>query len=159
MQRTHRLALATLLVVTLVGCSSGGSADKTEAPAPTTATTDAETNGGGGAGTPPATGQVDEGLPKKGTGIADTTEMTSCDTEPGDVEASGTVELPEGMKPSTVVISVSWVNAANANVIARSRAEVEGVTAGEKSDWKVSNDLPDNDVQIRCVMGAKALDD
>lgn len=161
MNRTTKLLLAVATVALLVGCSSSGSDDKDADAQATTTVSDAAASGADKGDdeptAPPSTGAVDREPAPEGTGIIETTEMDSCDTDPGKVEASGTVKLPEGMEPTTAVISVSWVNASTATVFARSRVDVE-VTADESVPWEVENLLPDNDVQVRCVLGAVAVD-
>ncbi|MEO6987495.1 MAG: hypothetical protein ABI239_02500 [Aquihabitans sp.] len=148
-----KTALAGVLLFSLVGCSS----DKSDDAGSTAATTTVVSDGGDASDTPvspPSTGLIDRDPVPEGTAIIETTEMNSCDTKPGDVKASGTVRLPEGMEPGTVMVSVTWRNATTATVLARSRVEVENVTADATTDWEATNVLPDNDVPVDCVLAA-----
>lgn len=163
MKPASRILAAALVAVVLTGCSSGGSKADKKDDSSSTSTIAAGKNGSKtGATNPPAsvpvTGEIDRGEPPSGTGIIKTTKMASCDTKPGAVTAKGTVELPAGMDPATVVISVSWVNSATATVFTRKRLSVENVEAGKSTDWEISSLLPDNKVPVRCVLGAVALD-
>lgn len=164
MNRIGEIALATVLVLGAVGCSSGAPVDGAKKDDRVTSTTiPAEPPSSSGTDdsapvSPPDTGQIDRS-PVGGVGVIKTTDMTSCDTEPGEVEASGTVSLPDGMEPGTVSISVSWVNAETGTVFARSRVDVGDVDSSAPKDWKVENTLPDNGVTVRCVVGASVIDE
>lgn len=156
-KRPIGILCAAIALLVVVGCTDGGSTAKK--PVATT-TTSAAAHGGGKNSAPvgpPSTGGIDREPMPRGTGIIKTTSMDSCDVDPGGVTASGTVELPAGMEPTTAVISVSWVNAETATVFARSRVEVDA-RAGEKTPWQVANLLPDNGVPVRCVVGAVVPD-
>lgn len=162
MHALPKFLLVGSLIGGLVGCSSSGSgAQKNPDSSKATTTTVAGKTGGDKAAAPLKTGQIDrDGASlKAGKGISKTTHMTHCDTQPGPVKASGTVQLPKGMDPSKVLISVAWVNAANANAIGIRKITVDNVTADAPTDWSTENVLPDNKgVTIRCSVGAVALD-
>lgn len=160
MKRLTKLGLVAALMIGAVGCSSGSSGssdDKPKKDGDGPATTVADQKKDGEATPPPETGQFDR-TTVEGEGVIKSTDMKSCDTEPGPVKASGTVTLPADKGPGTVSISVSWVNDETGTAFARSRVEIEGVDASGTKDWSVDNILPDNGVKVRCVVGAVLVD-
>ena len=161
MARIAKIVLAGVFVTSLVGCSSGGSSEKLDKKGSAAVTTTVAGGSGGtgeSTGSPPSTGQIDRAPAPKGTGIIGTTKMTSCDTEPGPVTASGTVQLPAGMAPGTAAVTLTWRNAQTATVIARTRVEVENVSADAAVDWEAKNLLPENEIAVDCVLGAIVRD-
>jgi len=112
-------ALATLGALTLAGCSA-------DAP--------------GGEYTPKPTGETSQNAQ---LGLAKHTELTSADTEPGEVTATGTVTLPEGHEPADVEITVSWVDSETGTQLAVATRTLDAVEAGVVTVWKVSTTLPE----------------
>ncbi|MCK8475675.1 hypothetical protein [Microbacterium aurugineum] len=124
----------------LTGCTSEGSV-----PAAVTATpTDAPT-----------------GFPviPEGRGIITSTVMTKVTSEPGTtVVAEGTVTMPEG-ESGAIAISVSWVDPATSAVYARGVTVVDGLAAGEQSEWTTSAELPESATDVATVLGAVIVDE
>ncbi|WP_052193533.1 hypothetical protein [Microbacterium sp. ZOR0019] len=122
----------------LTGCTS-------EDPVPTTATpTDAPT-----------------GFPAipEGRGVIASTIMTKVTSEPGaTVVAEGTVTMPEG-EAGAIAISVSWVDRATSAVYARGVTVVDGLAAGEQSEWTISAELPESATEVTTVLGAVIVEE
>ncbi|MGJ3190551.1 hypothetical protein [Paenarthrobacter sp. FR1] len=116
----------------------------------------------GGAGNPPSstttkaptTGEAKPANP--GTGIIEAATMGSCDTAPGKVTATGTVTPPEGTK-GTVKVSVSWVDPKTSAVLARGEQSFKDAKAGKALDWSVNAEVPEQGVDVKCVLGAAVL--
>ena len=161
MHTLPKILLVGALLGSVVGCSSSGSsANKASSTTKPGSTTTVAATKKGTAAKVLKSGRIDRDGKNlgDGTGITKTTHVKQCDTKPGAVKASGTVQLAKGMSPSKVLISVAWVNAANANAIGIRKIFLDNVTADAPTNWSTENVLPDNKgVTIRCSVGAAAL--
>lgn len=125
---------AIIAVSMLTGCASTGS------PAPTPSKA--------------AAPHVGASPYPKGQGSISTTVMTGCEKKPGAVKATGTYTVPTGAKGDQVIITVSWVNAKNANLLASNAVTLTGLKAGEREKWTARATLPKTDANVQCVVGA-----
>lgn len=91
-----------------------------------------------------------------GVGIIKSTTMTSCDTKEGDVNANGTVTLPQDVK-GTVQVTVSWTDPKTSSVLAQAVQKVDKAQPGKTTDWKVSAKLGKPTGDVKCVLGATVL--
>jgi hypothetical protein len=139
-----RVTPLVLLGVALAGCSAtqGNPAGSTSPAATGTVTTQEPT------------GQQTPSNP--GTGIIKSTTMASCDTNEGDVNANGTVTLPQDVE-GTVQITVSWTDPKTSSVLAQAVQKVDKAQPGKTTEWKVSATLGKVTTDVKCVLGATVL--
>lgn len=138
-----RVTPFVLLGVALAGCSAAQ-----ESPAePATAATGTVT-------TQEPTGEKFPSNP--GVGIIKSTTMASCDTKEGDVNANGTVTLPQDVK-GTVQVTVSWTDPKTSVVLAQAVQKVDKAQPGKPTDWAVSAKLGKTTADVKCVLGATVL--
>jgi predicted small secreted protein len=138
-----RVTPLVLLGVALAGCSAtqGNPAEPGTASAGTVTTQE------------PSGQQIPS---NPGTGIIKSTTMTSCDTKEGDVNANGTVTLPQDVE-GTVQITVSWTDPKTSSVLAQAVQKVDKAQPGKTTDWKVSAKLGKATTDVKCVLGATVL--
>lgn len=139
------LGVSGLLTLSLVGCSGskGATTPGTDQPA---------------AAPKASTGVVSPKLTKvpdlKGSqGVVKDAKLTGCSTEPGDVEAKGTV-VNSAAKARDIVIVVSWVTPTS-DVVARGVTALKAVEPGQTSDWSATSKLKFNG-GAQCVMTVNA---
>lgn len=139
--------ILTAIPVIILGLALTGCTPSQTDPAPASASAGAVT-------TQEATGELKPSNP--GTGIINSTTMTSCDTKEGDVTAAGTVTLPENVKGS-IEISVSWVDPKTSSVLAKETKNIKDAETGKAIDWTVNTKLGKLTTDVKCVLGSTVL--
>lgn len=148
-----KTAPAALLVL-LLAVSLGGCSDDDAEPSATPSSSAAPES--------PATEGVisprdlpdDPEFTNKAQGVISDVEVETCDTEPGEVEASGTA-TNSGKFARDVVVVVSWTVGATGDVVAKGIAAVEDLEPGDSGDWTVTATVPGS-TTAACVPTALA---
>lgn len=136
MKRTVLLSLVSLVVapvLALTACSDDGG----------------DTGGGAGSGTASGTSGSSDGsaLPAFAVGpqgVVDDLTVASCDTGPGAVTASGTIDN-SGKFARDLVVVITWVAPGSSRVLARGVATVEDVAPGASGQWTTDAELADGE--------------
>jgi len=125
-KRTTALAaLAMAGVVALTGCSAA------ETPRPTASTT------------PAPTAALREA-------VVESTSLASCATDPGVVEATGTVTVSRG---GNLLLVVTW-ETKDEKPVAAGTAVMRDLAGDEEHEWTVRTTLPDGATDVDCRVAA-----
>ena len=85
----------------------------------------------------------------KSQGIIADLVVDSCGTDPGTVEAKGTV-TNSAKSSKDIVVVMGWAASPGSDLVARGVTKLEDVPAGESVDWQVEADLT-FDGTVSCV--------
>ncbi|MBN9632450.1 MAG: hypothetical protein J0I18_17890 [Actinobacteria bacterium] len=89
-----------------------------------------------------------------GTGMINSVKLTRFTYTPGTrVSAEGTVKSTATV-PTTIVVSVSWVDSQTSTVFARGLTSLKDISPGEQRDWAIAVDLPKDAAHVKPVVGA-----
>jgi hypothetical protein len=91
---------------------------------------------------------------KRPQGIIADTKMDACSTEPGKVEANGTVKN-SSKKPRDLAVVVSWTSGSGGDVVGRGVATFKSVPGGDTKKWSVEATVK-ADAAVQCVVTAQA---
>jgi hypothetical protein len=140
------LAVATLGVTAVAGCSSG---NETKAdPTPTAGVSES-----GEPSDEPTSTQVTPSMGEDFRGILSDVTQDSCPLDKGKVEAKGNV-LNSAKKAQDILITVVWLKKNSGDSVDINYFEAKNVAAGDTVKWSVEGEL--NQKAARCVLSAQA---
>lgn len=87
-------------------------------------------------------------------GVIKDVEVTSCDTAPGDVTASGTA-TNSGKSARDLVVTISWTVGSTGDVVAKGIATIDDLAPGDSADWDMKATVPGS-TTTACVPTALA---
>ncbi len=149
-----KTAVGALLLVLGLGAAGCSGDDPDPSAEPTTASeVGAEPAASDGVITP-ADVPVIPAFAKTPKGVIGDVVVDSCDTEAGDVAASGTA-TNSAESARDVVVVVSWTVGDTGDVVARGIATLNELGAGESADWRLDATVPGADTAA-CVPMALA---
>lgn len=150
--RAALVLLTTLTTFLLAGCSGDSEPDAT--PSSTATSSEAPATAAAEGVISPADLPADPRFGARTQGVIKDVTVEQCDTEPGDVTASGTA-TNSGTVARDMVVTVSWTVGATGDVVAKAIATVDDLAPGDTADWDVEATVPGS-TTAACVPTALA---
>ncbi|CUR55153.1 exported hypothetical protein [metagenome] len=143
----HVIIIAVALLLSTTACSGDDNPKGDKTPSTSESSTGSE----------PIVSPKLPNIPKfdgKKQGIIADLVVDSCGTDPGTVEAAGTV-TNSAKSAKDIVVVMGWAASPGSDLVARGVTKLEDVAAGDEVDWKVEADLK-FDGTVSCVPTAWA---
>lgn len=148
--KTALVALAALLAFVAGGCSDDSEpGDAASSSSSSSAPSDAATTGVISPELP-----ADPTFADKASGVIADLDVTSCDTQTGDVEARGTI-TNSARTARDLVVTVSWTVGSTGDVVAKGIATLPRTSPGLERRWVVRATVP-GDATPACVPSAQS---